>query len=1002
MTENVEGLTQPIGMAMSKKNRSVSFSKLLTRSWRKTSHNNETYKDEIDLDSIPAIDDNRGNNKSGKTTDLGLPYYIPSNKNHKDKKTSYKSSLSKSTKSAIKDDKLNATNTASSNKIPKLRNIFLNSGTNFSVDNDTELNIEQPLKKTTTTSSFTKRYIPNFPTFDSNQRNDKSSNSLKLPQEPNHAHLDSHYHPYETFETNIFNKKNNDNNNSNINEHNDKKQSHNKFKDKKDNKSELQNNKSNVMKDFFGHHSFNSNNSTDKLSESTSQQVDEPNKELHDSIEEISMASVSLNHDEKKETSIGIDNIEISTTPNNTTLITEFNNLSVLKTNASTIASDNTPMNPDHFITQSSENDIKENESSNRSLSFTNNSLSTDINNSTYIFDKPKRENKNGYNHIESLKINKKSPFASQENLNEQAFPSILVGFDNNSDVDDDCSTTYQIKKESSNDTDNNKTGNNSFLSSYDHDKEEYKIVLNELSTNANSNATIPNNNNQLNKPQTKNFKRVMSEPASFGNSDSLKTTVTNKNDTNSSRKHSVTHLSNDNNTSNSNISSEINNDKETSTSSSKMFYLQEPKRSDKLRNRSFSNKFQDIKVSPKSFDKIKMLGQGDVGKVYLVKERETNRLYALKIFNKHEIVKRNKIKRVLTEQEILATSEHPFIVTLYHSFQSEDFLYLCMEYCMGGEFFRALQTRRSKSISEDDARFYASEVTAALEYLHLLGFIYRDLKPENILLHKSGHIMLSDFDLSVQAKDTVSRKPVARFNTQTSMVDTKVFSDGFRTNSFVGTEEYIAPEVIRGNGHTAAVDWWTLGILIYEMLFGKTPFKGANTNDTFCNILKNEVTFPSNNDLSRNCKDLIRKLLYKNELKRLGSDMGAADIKRHPFFKKVQWSFLRNQEPPLIPKLADNGLDFMKSSSNKGAKRSEDMEKLETQEKSMFEEIVENDDDLSKDDPFYNFNSMSLMRQDNNSLIYGDNNQYGKIAYTINANRSRSNSHRGFFTSKR
>lgn len=425
---------------------------------------------------------------------------------------------------------------------------------------------------------------------------------------------------------------------------------------------------------------------------------------------------------------------------------------------------------------------------------------------------------------------------------------------------------------------------------------------------------------------------------------------------------------------------------------------LTEPKRSRRLRNKSFSSKFQDITVGPQSFEKVRILGQGDVGKVYLVKEKRTNRLYALKIFNKAEMIKRKKIKRILAEQEILATSNHPFIVTLYHSFQSEDYLYLCMEYCMGGEFFRALQTRKTKCISEDDARFYASEVTAALEYLHLMGFIYRDLKPENILLHRSGHIMLSDFDLSIQAKD--AKNPVVKGSAQSTLVDTKICSDGFRTNSFVGTEEYIAPEVIRGNGHTAAVDWWTLGILTYEMLFGFTPFKGDNTNETFCNILKNEVSFPNNNEISRSCKDLIKKLLIKNESKRLGSRMGAADIKKHPFFKKVQWSLLRNHEPPLIPVLTDDGYDFAKLSSNKNKEgsASKSSYSLEKQERIMFEEPVEYDDEVSDDDPFHDFNSMSLMKQDSNFLIYGDNNSYGKISYTPNSNRSRSNSHKGFF----
>jgi protein-serine/threonine kinase len=238
-------------------------------------------------------------------------------------------------------------------------------------------------------------------------------------------------------------------------------------------------------------------------------------------------------------------------------------------------------------------------------------------------------------------------------------------------------------------------------------------------------------------------------------------------------------------------------------------------------------------------------------------------------------MIKRNKIKRALAEQEILATSNHPFIVTLYHSFQSEDYLYLCMEYCSGGEFFRALQTRPGKCIPEDDARFYAAEVTAALEYLHLMGFIYRDLKPESestffcflcrgeggvinwvvadpssdILLHQSGHIMLSDFDLSKQSdsggKPTMIVGKNGASTTSLPTIDTKSCIANFRTNSFVGTEEYIAPEVIKGSGHTSAVDWWTLGILIYEMLYGTTPFKGKNRNATFANILREDIPFP-------------------------------------------------------------------------------------------------------------------------------------------------------------
>ncbi|CAI4058717.1 hypothetical protein SUVZ_03G1410 [Saccharomyces uvarum] len=417
-----------------------------------------------------------------------------------------------------------------------------------------------------------------------------------------------------------------------------------------------------------------------------------------------------------------------------------------------------------------------------------------------------------------------------------------------------------------------------------------------------------------------------------------------------------------------------------------------EPKRSRRLRTKSFSNKFQDITVEPRSFEKIKLLGQGDVGKVYLVRELDTNRIFALKVLSKHEMIKRKKIKRVLTEQEILATSDHPFIVTLYHSFQTEDYLYLCMEYCMGGEFFRALQTRKSKCITEEDSKFYASEVVAALEYLHLLGFIYRDLKPENILLHQSGHVMLSDFDLSIQA--TGSKNPTMRGSTY---LDTKICSDGFRTNSFVGTEEYLAPEVIRGNGHTAAVDWWTLGILVYEMLFGYTPFKADNSNETFSNILTMDVKFPHDKEVSKQCKDLIKKLLKKNESKRLGSKLGATDIKRHPFFKKVQWSFLRNQDPPLIPALNENGCELPLILTTNNNSKKNIVSKQETQ---MFCEKVANDDDIEETDPFHDFNSMSLTKKDGSILTYSEGHTYGKVLYKANCARSRNNSspHKSFF----
>lgn len=390
------------------------------------------------------------------------------------------------------------------------------------------------------------------------------------------------------------------------------------------------------------------------------------------------------------------------------------------------------------------------------------------------------------------------------------------------------------------------------------------------------------------------------------------------------------------------------------------------------------ATKVLDVTVDQNSFEKIRLLGKGDVGKVFLVREKLSKKLYAMKILSKKEMIERNKIKRALAEQEILATSNHPFIVTLYHSFQSKDHLFLCMEYCMGGEFFRALQTRESKSISEHDAKFYAAEVTAALEYLHLMGFIYRDLKPENILLHQSGHIMLSDFDLSKQSESTknpeifFSRAARSNGNNGPSL-DTKACINGFRTNSFVGTEEYIAPEVIRGKGHTSAVDWWTLGIFMYEMLYGTTPFKGRDRKKTFANVLKRDVKFLETQSISSNCKSLIKKLLIKDEAKRLGSKSGASDIKNHAFFRNTQWALLRNQQPPMIPVLTRS-------------KKAEALDSSDFDDEGAPSPSAKKNH-MGEKDPFAKFSSVTLHYNDvgeSDDQLYTDDSTYTSVSYTI------------------
>jgi len=310
------------------------------------------------------------------------------------------------------------------------------------------------------------------------------------------------------------------------------------------------------------------------------------------------------------------------------------------------------------------------------------------------------------------------------------------------------------------------------------------------------------------------------------------------------------------------------------------------------------------IKVSIEEFEKVRLIGKGDVGRVYLVRYRPNGKLYAMKVLHKDEMIKRNKIKRALTEREILSIADHPFIVTLHWCFQSSDNLFFVMEYCAGGEFFRMLMKQPGHCLPEDSVRFYSAEVLLALEYLHMKGFVYRDLKPENILIHESGHLMLTDFDLSKHATSSSPQIVKKLFSTP------QIFSaPELATNSFVGTAEYLAPEVIDGNQtQTGAVDWWTFGILIYEMMYGTTPFRGRSQDDTFDHILKDKIKFPDQHTfpVSSSAKSLIKGLLQRDSKKRLGAHQGSHEIKKHKFYDgKINFTLIRNEKPPLIPKIS-------------------------------------------------------------------------------------------------
>ncbi|XP_028757026.1 phototropin-1 [Neltuma alba] len=301
-------------------------------------------------------------------------------------------------------------------------------------------------------------------------------------------------------------------------------------------------------------------------------------------------------------------------------------------------------------------------------------------------------------------------------------------------------------------------------------------------------------------------------------------------------------------------------------------------------------------------FRPIKPLGSGDTGSVHLVELCGTGQYFAMKAMDKGVMLNRNKVHRACTEREILDMLDHPFLPALYASFQTKTHICLITDYCPGGELFLLLDRQPTKVIKEDAARFYAAEVVVALEYLHCQGIIYRDLKPENVLLQSNGHVSLTDFDLSclTSSKPQLLILPSNEKKKQKGQQTPIFVAEPMRaSNSFVGTEEYIAPEIITGSGHTSAVDWWALGILLYEMMYGYTPFRGKTRQKTFANILHKDLKFPKSKPVSLHGKQLIHRLLHRDPKNRLGSQEGANEIKRHPFFKGVNWALVRSMNPP-------------------------------------------------------------------------------------------------------
>jgi serum/glucocorticoid-regulated kinase 2 len=282
-------------------------------------------------------------------------------------------------------------------------------------------------------------------------------------------------------------------------------------------------------------------------------------------------------------------------------------------------------------------------------------------------------------------------------------------------------------------------------------------------------------------------------------------------------------------------------------------------------------------KVRLDDFELLKVLGRGSFGKVMQVRKKSDGKIYAMKILKKRAIIARNQVEHTKAERKILQSLQHPFLMTLRYAFQSKEKLYFVLDYFQGGELFFHLKNNRR--FPEDVARIYVGEIALALGHLHSLQVIYRDLKPENILLDDNGHVCLTDFGLS------------------------KDVDPSDKAHTFCGTPEYLAPEIVTGAGHDKAVDWWSLGILLYELTVGIPPFYSQNVNEMYNKIQHGVLRFPP--FLSENCKNLIVQLLNRDPKKRLGSKDDVSDIKIHPFFKAISWEKMMKKEidPPYKPK---------------------------------------------------------------------------------------------------
>ncbi|XP_075600398.1 rho-associated protein kinase 1 isoform X1 [Balearica regulorum gibbericeps] len=299
-------------------------------------------------------------------------------------------------------------------------------------------------------------------------------------------------------------------------------------------------------------------------------------------------------------------------------------------------------------------------------------------------------------------------------------------------------------------------------------------------------------------------------------------------------------------------------------------------------------NKMRDLRMKAEDYEVVKVIGRGAFGEVQLVRHKSSRRVYAMKLLSKFEMIKRSDSAFFWEERDIMAFANSPWVVQLFYAFQDDRYLYMVMEYMPGGDLVNLMS---NYDVPEKWARFYTAEVVLALDAIHSMGFIHRDVKPDNMLLDKAGHLKLADFGTCM-----------------------KMNKEGMvRCDTAVGTPDYISPEVLKSQGgdgyYGRECDWWSVGVFLYEMLVGDTPFYADSLVGTYSKIMnhKNSLTFPDDNDISKEAKNLICAFLTDREV-RLGRN-GVEEIKRHLFFKNDQWAWetLRDTVAPVVPDLSSD-----------------------------------------------------------------------------------------------